>query len=210
VSERGWQTTSVDEIEPFGNWLPVRRRLGVSAFGVNGWIGGEGDAVIEEHDEEASGHEELYVVVRGRVTFTVGGEDVDAPAGTAVFVSDPATRRGGVAREANTLVLAVGAKPGEAYEPLGWEENASIVPLFARGEFAQAKERLLAAIERWPGSGGLLYNLACAESRLGEADAALGHLAQAVEIEPRFADYARSDEDFEPVRSDPRFAQLAG
>lgn len=210
MSERAWQTASLDEIEPLGNWLPLRRRLGLSAFGVNGWIGGEGDAVIEEHDEAASGHEELYVVVRGRVTFTVGGEEVDAPPGTAVFVSDPATRRGGVAREADTLVLAVGAKPGEAYEPLGWEENASIVPLFARGEFAQAKDRLLAAIARWPDAGGLLYNLACAESRLGETDAALGHLAQAVEIEPGFADYARSDEDFEPVRSDPRFAELVG
>jgi tetratricopeptide (TPR) repeat protein len=210
VSGRAWQTANLDEIEPLGNWLPLRRRLGVRAFGVNAWVGGEGDAVIEEHDEEASGHEELYVVVRGRVTFTVGGEEIDAPSGTAVFVSDPAVRRAGVAREADTLVFTVGAKPGEAYEPLGWEENASVVPLFARGEFAQAKERLLAATERWPDSGGLLYNLACAESRLGETDAALGHLAQAMEREPRFADYARSDEDFEAVRSDPRFAKLVG
>jgi tetratricopeptide (TPR) repeat protein len=205
VSEQPFVVTSLDRVERLGNWLPLRRSLGVSAFGVNAWSAGEEEAVIEVHDEATSGHEELYVVVRGRVTFTVGGEEVDAPAGTAVFVADPAARRGGVAREADTLVLAIGAKPGEAYEPLGWEENASIVPLFARGEFAQAKERLLAAIERWPGSGGLLYNLACAESRLGETEAALGHLAQAVEIEPRFADYAAADEDFEAIRSDPRF-----
>jgi tetratricopeptide (TPR) repeat protein len=210
VSERAWQTASLDEMEPIGNWLPVRRRLGVSAFGVNAWTGGEGDAVVEEHDELKGGHEELYVVVRGRVTFTVGGEEMDAPAGTAVFVSDPAARRGGVAREADTLVLAVGAKPGEAYEPLGWEENADIVPLFARGEVAEAKVRLLAAIERWPDSSGLLYNLACAESRLGETDAALAHLAQSLELEPRMADFARSDEDFEAIRSDPRFAPLVG
>jgi tetratricopeptide (TPR) repeat protein len=205
VSERAWRAATLDEVEPLGNWLPLRRRLGISAFGVNAWRGNEGDAVIEDHDEATSGHEELYVVVRGRATFTVGGAEVDAPAGTAVFVSDPAARRGGVAREADTLVLTVGAKPGEAYEPLGWEENAEVIPLFARGEFAQAKERLTAAVERWPGSGGLLYNLACAESRLGETEEALGHLQQAMEIEPRFADYARSDEDFEAIRSDPRF-----
>jgi tetratricopeptide (TPR) repeat protein len=210
VSERGWQTESLDRIEPLGNWLPVRRRLGVTAFGVNAWIGGEGDHVIEEHDEATSGHEELYVVVRGSATFTVGGEEVDAPTGTAVFVSDPAARRGAVAREADTLVFTVGAKPGEAYEPLGWEENADIVPLFARGEYAHAKERLLAAIERWPDSSGLFYNLACAESRLGETDAALGHLARVIGEEPRFADYARADEDLEAIRADQRFAELVG
>jgi tetratricopeptide (TPR) repeat protein len=205
VSEQPFRVASLDHVEPLSNWLPLRRRLGISAFGVNAWTGGEGDPVIEQHDEATSGHEELYVVVRGSVTFTVGDEEVDAPAGTAVFVSDPATRRGAVAREADTLVLTVGAKPGAAYESLGWEENADIAPLFARGEFAQAKERLTAALERWPDSGGLLYNIACAESRLGETDAALAHLAQAIELEPRLAEYARSDEDLEAIRADPRF-----
>jgi tetratricopeptide (TPR) repeat protein len=205
VSQEPFRVAGLDQLEPLGNWLPLRRRLGVSAFGVNAWIGGEGDAVIEEHDEQPSGHEELYVVVRGSVVFTVGSEQVDAPAGTVVFVSDPAARRKGVAREADTLVFAVGAKPGAAYEPLGWEENADVIPLFNRGEYAQARERLLAAVERWPDSGGLLYNLACAESRVGETDAALEHLRQAVEVEPHFAEYAQSDEDFEAIRSDPRF-----
>ena len=205
MNEQPFKVASLDQVEPLGSWLPLRRRLGVAAFGVNAWTAREGDAVIEEYDEATSGHEELYVVVRGSATFTVGGQDVDAPAGTVVFVSDPAARRGAVARAADTLVLTVGAKPGAAYEPLGWEENADIVPLFGRGEYAQAKERLIAAVERWPDSGGLLYNLACAESRLGETDAAIGHLAQAMEQEPRFADYARSDEDFAAIRSDPRF-----
>jgi tetratricopeptide (TPR) repeat protein len=205
VSEQPFHVARFDELESVGNWLPVRRRLGVSAFGVNAWTGGVGDAVIEDHDERKSDHEELYVVVRGSATFTVGGTDVDAPAGTIVFVSDPTLRRKAVAREAETLVLTVGAKPGAPYESLGWEENADIAPLFGRGEYAEAKERLTAAAARWPDSSGLFYNLACAESRLGETDAALAHLAQAIELEPRLAEYARSDEDLEAIRADPRF-----
>ncbi|MGH2997471.1 MAG: TPR end-of-group domain-containing protein, partial [Gaiellaceae bacterium] len=97
---------------------------------------------------------------------------------------DPALRRGAVAREPATTILAVGAKPDEAFAALPWEENADIIPLFGRGEFREAKERLEAALERHPDAGGLLYNLACAESRLGETDAALAHLERAIELWP--------------------------
>jgi hypothetical protein len=43
---------------------------------------------------------------------------------------------------------------------------------------------------------------------LGEVDEALEHLKQAIEAQPSFAEAAREDPDFEPIRSDPRFAQL--
>ena len=92
------------------------------------------------------------------------------------------------------------------YVPGAWEENAEIFPLFERGEFAEAKQLLEAALATNPGAGGLLYNLACAESRLGETDAALEHLGLAVEREPRFGEFARDDDDFAPIRDDPRFA----
>jgi tetratricopeptide (TPR) repeat protein len=202
---QAFQVAHLDEFEPLGNWLPLRRRLGVAAFGVNAWRAGEGGELIGEH-EEGSGHEELYLVVRGRATFTVGGEEVDAPRGTIVFVRNPATKRKAVAREAGTLVLTLGAKPGAAYEPLGWEENAEVIEFFKRGDYAGAKERLLVALDRYPDTAALFYyNLAGAESRLGETDAALEHLSIAVESEDRFAEYAQTDEDFEAIRSDPRF-----
>ena len=57
------------------------------------------------------GHEELYFVLSGRATFTVDGERVDAPAGSLVFVKDPAMRRGAVADEAGTKILAIGGRP---------------------------------------------------------------------------------------------------
>ncbi len=205
TTERAYAIARLDEIEQVGNWTPVRRHFGIAAFGVNAWTGDDGDEVIGAHEERRSGHEELYVVVSGRAEFTIGGETADAPAGTIVFVRDPATRRGAVAREAGTTVLTVGAKPGVAFTPSVWEENADIIPLFGEGRYEEAAERLRDAHARHPEAGGILYNLACAEARLGSAGAALEHLAQAVEIEPRFAELARDDEDFASIRDDPRF-----
>ena len=139
MTERAWETARLDELESIGGWIPLRRNFDIRAFGINAWTGEVGSEPIGEHDEEDSGHEELYVVVRGRATFTVGGDEIDAPAGTVVFVSDPALRRKGVVAEPDTLILTVGATPGQAYEPLGWEVNATVIPLFGTGEYAEAK-----------------------------------------------------------------------
>ena len=65
-------------------WKPVRRTLGVGAFGVNAYAADAGQQVVEDHDETGSGaggHEELYVVMRGHARFTLDGDDVEAPAG---------------------------------------------------------------------------------------------------------------------------------
>ena len=58
-------------------WRPVRRHFDIQAFGVNAYTAEEaGQRVVEEHREE-DGHEELYVVVSGRATFTfVPGQTV--------------------------------------------------------------------------------------------------------------------------------------
>jgi tetratricopeptide (TPR) repeat protein len=206
MNANGFATAHLSEIEPVGgNWLPLRRHFGIEAFGVNAWTGDEGASVVGEHDEETLGHQELYVVLTGSATFTLDGEDVDAPAGTIVFARDPAVKRAAVAREAGTTILTVGAKPGEAFTPSTWEENATIIPLFATGEYEEAKRRLEEVLERLPDAAGILYNLACAESRLGEKEAAVGHLARAVEIEPRFAEYAQTDEDLDAIRAQPGF-----
>ena len=47
--------------------------------------------------------------------------------------------------------------------------------------------------------------LACAHARAGRPDEALSHLAQAVELQESFAEYARSDDDLVSRRDDPRF-----
>ena len=194
-------TAHLDEIAATGSWIPIRRNLGIAAFGINAWrAGAAGDEVIGEH-EESSGQEELYLVLSGHATFTVDGEEVDAPSGTAVFVRDATARRKAVARDAGTTILAVGGKAGEAYQPLAWEENADILPLFERADYAEAKERLLEALERHPGAKGLLYNLACAEARLGELEPARAHLEEATAGDERLAKAAETDPDLEALRA---------
>jgi hypothetical protein len=130
----GYVTAHLDAIAPieFGSddepdWKPLRHELGIGAFGVNAWVApAAGDQAIERHDEVPkeggpNGHEELYIVLAGAARFTVGGEELDAPAGTLVFVSDPALTREAIATEPNTTVLVVGAARGVAFEPSDWE-----------------------------------------------------------------------------------------
>ena len=51
-------------------------------FGINAYTATEaGQDVVEEHNEERLGHEELYVVVAGRATFVLDGEEMEVPAG---------------------------------------------------------------------------------------------------------------------------------
>ena len=99
------------EIPGQARWHMIRATLGVQAFGINAWTATEdGQQLIGEHDEAAGeAHEELYVVLAGHATFTVDGEELDAPQGTVVHVSDPAVKRGAVGA-AGTTVLVVGAQ----------------------------------------------------------------------------------------------------
>ena len=107
-------------------WRPVRHQLGIEAFGAGAWLGDRGVELIEEHTElgeDADEHEELYLVVRGRASFTVAGEAIDAPAGTFVAVPDPGVTRRAVAEEDGTAILAVGAPKGRAYTVSPWERR---------------------------------------------------------------------------------------
>ena len=120
----GYETRLLQDVEALRSWRPVRRELGVHAFGVNAWTGDDGAELIVAHDESWSGHEELYFVVEGAATFSVADDTFTAPAGMLVFVRDPQLRRGAVAAAAETTILTVGAKPGEPYTPPAWEVRA--------------------------------------------------------------------------------------
>lgn len=210
MSERTHQTVQIAAIEERG-WSPLRLHLGVRAFGINAFTSGEaGATVIPEHDEVPSRHEEVYVVTAGRATFTVEAEEIDAPAGTVIHVPDPAVRRGAVAREAGTIVLAVGGPPDEVFEPMGWELNSQVLPLFESGDHEGVKRLLTEALDGYARREHLYYNLACAEAQLGETDAALEHLAAAVQERPSFAVDARDDPDFVPLHGLPRFTEIVG
>lgn len=202
-------SSRIEELARDDGWSPVRMHFDVQSFGVNAWTAKEaGGRLIAEHDEVPSGHEELYLITTGRATFTVDGDEIDAGPGTVVFVSDPSLKRGAIAQDAGTTVFAVGGKPGTAYKPRSWETNALVFPLFERGELAEAKQILNEALGRYDDRDGLLYNLACAEARLGETDQAFEHLAAAIAGRPDLAELARDDDDLAALRDDPRFAEF--
>lgn len=190
-------------------WRPIRRRLGIRAFGTNAYsssrVGGE---IVEEHSEERLGHEEMYVVVRGHATFHLDDSDVDAPAGTLVFIRDPRVERGATALEADTLVLAVGGKPGEAFEPSAWESWFFVAPLAKAGRLDEAIAGMTADMDEHGNHPGFLYNLACYEALAGRNDDAIEHVARAIEIDDWFRDRARDDEDFASLRGDARFSAV--
>ena len=202
----------IDEIddgrEPF---RPVRHHLGITSFGVNSWTARQaGDRIINEHDEdEPGGHEELYVVVSGRARFELGGESVDATAGTLVYVK-PKIKRTAFAEEPNTTLLAIGGAPGEAYEAGGWELWAPLNPLFRAGKYDEAADRGRELVNANPEYPGLLYNVACAESLAGRKDDAIEHLRRSLELSPRFSEMAKKDSDFDAIRDEPGFKELVG
>ena len=201
-----FETIRIAEVERASGWSPLRQSLGVQAFGINAWTArAAGERVIEEHDERPSGHEELYLVTAGAATFTVGEDELDAPAGAIVFVRDPAATRGAVAREPGTTVVAVGGKAGAAYRPRAWEMNEEVVALLESGEYEEARRILGAALERYEDPATVLYNLACAEALLGDSQQALEHLGAAVRGRPSLAAAARQDDDLKAIRDDPRF-----
>jgi tetratricopeptide (TPR) repeat protein len=206
-----YAVAQLDEIEEVPNRdclvRPVRHHFGITAFGVNGWTGhAAGDRIINEHDESGE-DEELYVVLRGRAAFELDGERLDAPAGTLVFVQ-PGVKRTAFAEEAETSILALGATPGKAYEPVGWELWGELSPLYEAGEYAEAADRGRALVEAHPQYGALYYNLACCESLAGRSADAIEHLRQAIELSGEAREFARSDSDFDPIRAEPAFEEL--
>ena len=107
---------------PGTEWKPIRRFFDIGSFGTNlARAGGAGDVLTHDHDETDTRHEELFVIVSGQATFKVDGEEIDAPAGTFIYVPDPTTVRGAVAREAGTTMLIVGAEPGAVFAPSQWD-----------------------------------------------------------------------------------------
>jgi mannose-6-phosphate isomerase-like protein (cupin superfamily) len=191
-------------------WAQVRATFGISAFGVNAWTAGDHDQmVITEHVED-DGHEELYFVVSGHAVFTVNGDEVDAPAGTFVFVRDPAAKRKAVAKEAETTVLAAGGPRGKAYEVIEWERDAHALRHWATKDWDAAIEELSELHAEHPERASTLYNLACAESLAGKSEDALGHLRQSLQLDGKFAEYAADDSDLDAIRDDPEFSAIAG
>ena len=209
----GYAVAHLDEIDELDDgrepYRPVRHPLGITAFGVNSWTGhNAGDRILNEHDE-AEDSEELYVVQQGRATFELDGERVDAPVGTLVFAR-PGVKRTAFAEEPDTTIIALGATPGKAYEPVGWELWAPLNALYQKGEYAEVADRARALVDAHPQYALLFYNLACCESLLGRTTDALDHLRHAIDMSEQLRAYAKDDSDLDPIRDEPAFKELIG
>lgn len=184
-------------------WVPVRRRLGIEAFGTNAFRAVRaGDPVVEDH-VESPGQEELYLVVRGRAEFFIGDDRLEADAGTVVFVPQPDMRRRAVALEDGTAVFAVGGWPGGAYHSLPWEPIYLAQESMRTGDWAGAAETLRREAGEHLDTAIIQFRLACCHARLGQHELALGELRRAIEINPDLRDRAQDEAHLESLRELP-------
>ena len=121
-----WQVADVNEIPPVkedwpDTWKSVRNHFGITGFGVNAVTKDAGNVLIPNHDETASGQQELYFVHAGGVKATVDGQEVDLPAGSFLHC-EPEVVRALESTESPTTLLVIGGAPGKAYEVGPWEQ----------------------------------------------------------------------------------------
>lgn len=201
-----WKITRLDELEKRGRDIPVREHLGISSFGINAFTPGDDGRLIGEHDESGTGQEELYIVIEGHATFEIDGETVEAPAGSYVYVRPEAKRKA----TGEGVVLALGATPGKAYEPLDWGEawkfHQESMTAYNEQRYADAVEAVRVGLEHSPDNSGLHYNYACFATLAGDtSDETFDHLRKSVELHESFREQAKLDSDFDSIRDDPRF-----
>jgi hypothetical protein len=210
----GYTILSLGEVEPAPhrgcNLIPVRHLLGFRPAGVNAWRADTGGQLIPPHEEE-SGDEELYAVVRGRATFTVGEEEASASAGTLVFVP-PGVFRTATAEQDGTIVFVAGGTVGEAFRARGWDAIAVAEGFRQSGREEDGRRVIERMVSESPGDWASHYNAGCWEALAGNPDAALEHLRRAKELdlESQSASYFREDTDLDSLRDDARFQELLG
>ncbi len=211
-SQPPFSTAHIEELErvplEHGDWRPIRRALGVTAFGINAYSADSvGAALIEPHDETspgAGGHEEVYLVVTGTAAFTVDGKALEATAGTMVLVQ-PGVTREAVAVEAPATVLVLGGRPGSAMPPSPFEYWYAAIPAEEAHEYERAYEVAAEGLEHYPDHGTLNFALACFAARMGDRERALEHLRTAFENDPRTREWAKDDSDLDSLRDDPAY-----
>jgi len=110
----------LDEVEVLGQGVfhRVREGLGVTAFGINveKWPAESQDH--PEHDEAASGQEEVYVALEGQAFLLVDHEEIELVPGVFARVP-PCVRRRIVTRDSPVTLLCLGGVPGGVYQPAG-------------------------------------------------------------------------------------------
>jgi uncharacterized cupin superfamily protein len=108
-----------EDLERTGNWLLVRRSLGITSFGINMVEIAPGES-IPEHDETGRDQEEVFMVISGSPTLVVDGQEHDAPTGTLARLAPELTRTVVNRGSEPATVLIVSAPRNSGYEPMDW------------------------------------------------------------------------------------------
>jgi hypothetical protein len=207
-----YEVKRIDEIEPVDlspmdmTWRPIRRALGITAFGLNAYTGNTGRQVVEPHTEGALRHEEVYVVLSGLARFTLGEDEVVAGPRTLVYVRDPETTRGAVALEDGTTVLVVGGRP----KPAARERSSEAAPRYDCSNIEAVLASIREELQHKPDHALMLYEVACYEAVLGRREDALATLRRATERDARTAEWARHNDHFSSLHDDPEFLAITG
>jgi mannose-6-phosphate isomerase-like protein (cupin superfamily) len=123
---------TVKRVEDFeaifgGGFRRVRAGLGVSSFGLAVIDLPPGFSHYPAHDQTHDGQEEVYTLLSGRATLQVGGEEFQMEPGVFARVA-PAERRKFVTGSEPARILAMGAIPGEVYEPPEFSHEGAVAP----------------------------------------------------------------------------------
>lgn len=121
----------LDEFEAvFGGGLRcVRAGLGLTSFGVQVIELPPGFSHYPQHDHTHDEQEEMYVVLEGRATLQVGGEEHALEPEVFVRIG-PGEKRKFVTGDEGVRILAIGGMPGRVYEaPEFTEEGATPPPM---------------------------------------------------------------------------------
>ena len=101
----GWRAVRASDLE--GRRKLIAHELGARAIKLNRFDNQPGQAG-KEHDERASGQEEIYVPVTGSGRIVVDGEEVPLEPGTFVLV-EPGSTRQVIAGDEGLAYVIVGA-----------------------------------------------------------------------------------------------------
>ena len=120
---------TIDEMESLydGAFVRARASLGVSSFGLQIIQLPAGADFYPAHDEAATGQEEVYVTLRGSGTLRAGDQDYALEPGTLARVA-PAVSRQIIPGDDGLQLLAIGGRPGHAYEAPEWSELGAAMP----------------------------------------------------------------------------------
>jgi mannose-6-phosphate isomerase-like protein (cupin superfamily) len=205
---RPWIALTVDEVEavPWRGselvWHPLRQALDLHAFGAGAYTATRiGQEIVEPHAElpDGRGHEELYVVLAGRVTFRFGGEEVDAAAGTCVAVR-PETHRAAYAADVPATVLAFGGPPTFQVAGGEWVDRARP---YLRSDPGRARRVLDEGRAEVGESPGLLMGIAALAAVEGRTEEGRDALQRAIAGNPAVREAAEADPDLAPLLGGP-------